>query len=122
MKTKGNNTVKFMTEVRKKIDEELNETKEYWIGRFSQMFGIGYELFRADIDLDTYELCIEFENLGVKNEVTFEILDYNEENDTFHYEVRIYSEAGKKRKTHFLTIFCRYTTRNKYHNKSKALT
>ena len=102
MKTKGISTVKFTTEVRKKIGEELTDTKEYWIGRFSQMFRIGYELFRADIDLDTYELCIEFEDLGVKNKVIFEIQDYNEENDTFHYEVRIYSNAGRKRETALL--------------------
>ena len=102
MKTKGNNTVKFTTEVRKKIDEELTDTKEYWTGRLSQMFRIGYELFRADIDLDASRLRIEFEDLGVKNEVVFEIQDYDEENDTFHYEVRIYSKGGRKRENALL--------------------
>ena len=102
MKTKGNNTVKVTTEVRKKIDEELTDTKEYWIGRLSQMFRIGYELFRADIDLDASRLRIEFEDLGVKNEVVFEIQDYNEENDTFQYEVMVYSKAGRKRENALL--------------------
>ena len=78
----------------RKIEDILNETKDYWTRHFSRMFNGKYTITRADINLDTREVDIEFIDDGFKNEVVFKLWDYDGYTDSSVWRINTRSEAG----------------------------
>ena len=78
----------------RKIEDTLNETKDYWTRNFSRMFNGKYTITRADINFDTREVDIEFIDDGFKNEVVFKLCDYDGYTDSSVWRIRTRSEAG----------------------------